>query len=115
MVEFLFEHGFSFLDVEHSDEVRPLGVVFDQTGHSTASLHPSAAAICRIDLDHRRAQTSTFPAQVAEQALVFLRGQQDGADVHSPARRMVAVHGFPSLQIKPETVHLFPDGLSKHY
>lgn len=45
------------LDVEHSDEVRPLGVVFDQTGHSTASLHPSAAAICRIDLDHRRAQT----------------------------------------------------------
>lgn len=93
MVQFLLKHGFPFLDVKHSDEVGPLRVVFDQTGHSTAPLHPAAVPVCAVHLDHRRTQSGAFPAQVAEQALVLLRGQEDGADVNSPAGRRVAVHG----------------------
>lgn len=93
MVQFLFKHGFPFLDVKHSDEVGPLWVVFDQAGHSTAPLYPAAAPVCAVDLDHRRTQSGAFPSQVAEQALVLLRGQEDGADVNRPARRRVAVHG----------------------
>lgn len=93
VVQFLFKHGFPFLDVKHSDEVGPLWVVFDQTGDSTASLHPAAAPLGHVDLDHRRTQSGAFPAQVTEQAFVLLRGQEDGADVSSPAGRRVAVHG----------------------
>lgn len=103
MVELLFVHGLSFLDVEHSDEVGPLGVVFDQTGHSTTPLQPRAAAIRRIDLDHGRAERGAFPAQVAQQTLVLLRGEQDGAHVRSPARQRVAVHGFPRESSKSKT------------
>lgn len=44
------------LDVKHSDEVGPLRVVFDQTSDSTASLHPAAAPVGGVHLDHRRAQ-----------------------------------------------------------
>lgn len=118
MVELLFVHGFSFLDVEHSDEVGPLGVVFDQTGHSAAPLQPRAAAIRRIDLDHGRAQRGAFPAQVSEQTLVLLRREQDGAHVHCPARRRVTVHGFRALQIQetPNGALIPPaQGESKHH
>lgn len=93
MVKLLFKHSFSFLDVKHSDEVRPLWVVFNQTGHSTASLHPAAAPLGPVHLDHRRTQGGTFPAQVPEQALVLLWGQEEGANVSYPAGRRVAVHG----------------------
>lgn len=44
------------LDVKHSDKVGPLRVVFDQTAHSAASLHPAAAPVWAVDLDHRWAQ-----------------------------------------------------------
>lgn len=93
VVQFLFKHGFPFLDIKHSDEVGPLRVVFDQTGHSTAPLHPVAAPVCTVYLDHCRTQSGAFSSQVAEQALVFLRGQEDGADVSGPSGRLVAVHG----------------------
>lgn len=110
MVELLFEHGFSFLDIEHSDEVGPLGIVFDQAGHSAAPLQPRAAAIRCIDLDHGRAKRGAFPAQVAEQTLVLLRGEQDGAHVHSSARRRMAVHDFSRESSNPKlkAVHLLP-------
>lgn len=93
VVQLLLEHRFPFLDVEHSDVVGSLRVVFHQTGDSAAFLHPAAAPVCTVNLNHRRAQRGAFPAQVAEQALVLLRGQEDGADVRSPAGRRVAVHG----------------------
>ena len=44
-------------DVKDPDEVGPLRVVFDQTGDSTAPLHPAAAPVCAVHLDHRRAQS----------------------------------------------------------
>lgn len=93
MVQFLFKHGFTFLYVKYSDEVGPLWVVFDQAGHSTAPLHPATAPVCAVHLDHRRTKSGAFPAQVAEQALVLLRGQEDGAHVHRPAGLRVTVHG----------------------
>lgn len=49
--------GLTHLDVEHSDEVGPLWVVFDQTGHSTAPLQPAAAPVCSVHLDHRWTQS----------------------------------------------------------
>lgn len=51
------QDGVTHLDVEHPDKVGPLWVVFDQTGHSAAPLHPAAAPVCAVDLDHRRAQS----------------------------------------------------------
>lgn len=44
------------LDVKHSDEVGPLGVVFDQTGHAAAFLVPAAVPVCCEHLDHCRGQ-----------------------------------------------------------
>lgn len=35
----------SYLDVQDPDEVRALGVVFDQTGHATAFLVPAAVPV----------------------------------------------------------------------
>lgn len=93
VVELLFKHGLPFLDVEHPDEVGPVRIVLDQAGHSTAPLHPVVAALGPVDLHHRRAQTSAFPAQVAEQTLVLLRGEEQRAHVQGPAGRRVAVHG----------------------
>lgn len=93
MVELLLEHGPALLDVEDSDEVGPLGVVLDQTGHPTASLNPVGGPVSSIHLDHSRAQGGAFPAQIAEQTFVLLRGQQDGAHVDGPpGRRLVVVH-----------------------
>lgn len=92
VVEFLFKHDFPFLDVKHFDKVGSLRVVFDQAGHSTAPLHPVIAPVSPIHLYHCRTQGGAFPAQVAEQALVLLRGQQKRADINSHAGRPMAVH-----------------------
>lgn len=44
------------LNVKHSDEVGPLRVVLDQTGHAAASLVPAAVPVRREHLDHCRGQ-----------------------------------------------------------
>lgn len=44
-----------------------------------------------------------FPPQVPEQALVLLRGQEQGANVSDSAGRRVAVHGSGLLNT-PETM-----------
>lgn len=54
---FPLQDSLTHLDVKHSDEVWPLWVVFDQAGHSTASLHPAAAPLGRIHLDDCRTQS----------------------------------------------------------
>lgn len=43
-----------------------------------------------------------FPAQVAKQALVLLRGQKQRAHVSSPAGRWVAVHGVQMTRNEPQ-------------
>lgn len=45
-----------------------------------------------------------FPSQVAEQTLVLLRGQEQGAHVDSPAGLWVAVHGSEFSEAAPTLV-----------
>lgn len=57
-----------------------------------------------------------FPAQVAEQTLVLLRRQQDGAHVHGPPGRRVVVHGASkSHSFNPETTQLPRDGRDERH
>lgn len=45
----------------------------------------------------KQATYGAFPAQVPEQALVLLRGEEEGADVSDPAGLRVTVHGSEFL------------------
>lgn len=92
IVELLLKLCFSILDIKDTDKIRPLRVVFHQTGHPTAPLEPGRAPVCPVHLDHRRAQGDAFPAQVVEQTLVLVRGQKQRAHVSHPPLGRVAAH-----------------------
>lgn len=52
IVELLLKLCFSILDIKDTDKIRPLRVVFHQTGHPTALLHPGRVSVGSIDLHH---------------------------------------------------------------
>lgn len=52
VVELLFKHDFTILEVKDPDEVGPHGVVFHQTGDAAAPLAPVKAAVRCEHLDH---------------------------------------------------------------
>lgn len=92
VVQLLFKHHLTLLDVPHPDEVGSQRVVLDQTGHPAASLVPDGVPVCGVQLHHGRGQGNAFPAKVVEKAVIFLRCQEYGTDVCLPTLRRMSTH-----------------------